>query len=55
MRGLALLILLSGCSTHGGVAQWKYMSPEHVECHPQAEMKLCRQYGPHLICKCIVK
>ena len=54
MRRLALLLLLSGC-THTGVSQWKYMSPEHVKCHTHKELKMCKQYGPHLICKCLIK
>ncbi len=47
-----VVLLMTACSTATGVSQWEYFSPEHVKCHPRKEIKMCKQYGPHLICQC---
>ena len=57
MRGLivivAIICLLSACSYTGQTSKWDYYSPEHVQC-ADTEIEWCRQYGPHLICECVV-
>ena len=57
MRGLivivAIICLLSACSIDGGRSKWDYYSPEHVQC-ADTEIEWCRQYGPHMICECVV-
>ena len=57
MRGLivivAIVCLLAACSIDGGRSKWDYYSPEHVQC-ADTEIEWCRQYGPHLICECVV-
>ena len=57
MRGLivivAIICLLSACSYTGQTSKWEYYSPEHVQC-ADTEIEWCRQYGPHLICECVV-
>ena len=48
-------ILLTGCASDGTQrSQWDYFKPEHVKCKSY-EMKLCRQFGAHLICECVKK
>jgi len=46
-----VVLLMTACST-AGVSQWEYFSPEKTKCYPRKEIKICRQYGPHLICQC---
>ena len=57
MRGLivivAIICLLSACALEGGRSKWDYYTPDHVRCFDK-QTKLCRQYGPHLICECVV-
>jgi len=50
ISAILLLTLATGCAG-GGRSQWDYYSPEHVQC-ADIQIKLCRQYGPHLICGC---
>ena len=49
---IMLVLLLPSCTTQpAGVSQWEYYKPEHVKCY-RKEIKVCRQYGPHLLCAC---
>lgn len=45
--------LMGGCSSTNGSqrSQWDYMTPENVKC-PTTQIKICRQFGTHLICEC---
>ena len=48
-----LLLLLPACTTDGTQrSKWDYYKPENVKCIDK-HIKMCRQYGPHLICQCI--
>lgn len=51
-----LMILLSGCKTTSE-SYWDHLGPDQVNCPDRAGgfkiVKMCRQYGPHLICKCV--
>ena len=56
MRGLivivAIICLLSACSSQHTPSYWDYKSPEHVRCQ-DVEMKYCKAYGSRMICECI--
>jgi len=56
MRGLivivAIICLLSACSSQYTPSYWDYKSPEHVRCQ-DVEMKYCKAYGSRMICECI--
>ena len=57
MRGVLLILLIVygcfGCANKGDFpSYWVYHSPDHVRCSDE-EVKLCRQYGPKLICECV--
>jgi len=55
IRFLFILLLLPACATDRPQrSQWDYMQPKNVKCK-NYEMKLCRQFGPHLICECVKK
>jgi len=47
---VVLIVTVSGCA-HGGRSQLDYFKPEHVNCSDN-QIKICRQFGPHLICEC---
>ena len=48
-------LLLTGCASDGTQrSQWDYFKPEHVKCKGY-EIKVCRQFGAHLICECVKK
>ena len=50
-----LVLLLPACATDGTQrSKWDYYKPENVKCGDKA-IKICRQYGPHLICQCVNK
>ena len=57
MRGLivivAIICLLSACSSQYTPSYWDYKSPEHVRCKDHVEMKYCKAYGARMICECI--
>ena len=57
MRGLivivAIVCLLSACARDVGRSKWDYYSPENVRC-ADTQIEYCRQYGPHMICECVV-
>jgi outer membrane biogenesis lipoprotein LolB len=49
---LLAVLLLTGCATDGSQrSQWDYMRPENVKC-TTTQIKICRQFGTHLICEC---
>ena len=49
---LLATLLLTGCASDGTQrSKWDYYKPENVKCKSY-EMKLCRQFGAHLICEC---
>jgi hypothetical protein len=52
---LLATLLLTGCASDGTqVNKWDYYKPEHVKCK-NYEIKVCRQFGAHLICECVKK
>ena len=57
MRGVILILHIVygcfGCANKGDFpSYWDYQSPDHIRCSDE-EVKLCRQYGPKLICECV--
>jgi hypothetical protein len=48
--GLILILMVSGCA-HSGRSQLDYFKPEHVKC-ADSYIKICRQFGTHLLCEC---
>ena len=50
------LFLLTGCETTAQT-YWDQLGPDQVHCPDRSAgykiIKMCRQYGPHLICKCV--
>jgi len=48
--GVVLILMVSGCA-HSGRSQLDYFKPEHVNC-ADSYIKICRQFGPHLLCEC---
>jgi len=57
LSSLIPLFLLTGCQTTAHT-YWDQLGPDQVSCPERSAgfkvMKVCRQYGPHLICKCVV-
>ena len=55
---LLWILLLAGCATTSGSKYWDQFGPDQVNCPRssggQKVMKVCRQYGPYLICQCSV-
>ena len=51
-----MFVCLSGCETTTQ-SYWHQQGPDEVQCPDRMAgfkvMKVCRQYGPHLICKCV--
>lgn len=65
MRILILLMMVTSMMGCAGLKQYlteprnksyyEQFSPDLVHCHPKRELKVCRQFGRHLICQCYNK